>query len=65
MNDWDDKDDPDDYKFYNFMKNIFAVIGLTITIGLFIGALSTKGFDIGSIKFGYNELFGLYFRVDV
>lgn len=65
MKDWDDKDDPDDYKFYYFMKNVFAVIGLIIIIGLLVGALSTKGFKVGSLKFGYTELCGLYLRIDV
>lgn len=60
-----DKDKKVDMSSYHLMKNIFAVIGLIISIGLVIGLLSTNGIDIGVIKFGYNKLLGLYFRIDI
>lgn len=46
-------------------KNVCTILGFLIIVGFIISLLKSDGLDIGFIHFGYNKIFGLYFRLDI
>ncbi|MBI6406928.1 MULTISPECIES: hypothetical protein [Proteus] len=64
----DSKEKKDDKVIFDpllWYKNACAIFGFLIIVGFIISLLRPTGLDIGFIHFGYNRIFGLYFRLDI
>ncbi|ATX62988.1 hypothetical protein LC20_09010 [Yersinia hibernica] len=47
----------------SLIRYVFAVIGFLIVMGFVLSI--PNGLNLGVIHFGYNQLFGLFFRIDI
>ncbi|HFN0053017.1 hypothetical protein WFR23_08950 [Yersinia enterocolitica] len=47
----------------SLIRHVFAVIGFLIVMGFVLSI--PNGLNLGVIHFGYNQLLGLFFRIDI